>query len=252
MKITPLGVGGAFTKTNYHNNYIFQLGEKYLLVDAGTTLRASLAEAGFHYIDIDYVYISHLHFDHVGGLEEMILQRYWHFENGQHVPLKTKIIVHEKLLHSLRSLLSHSLNTQGQAVEDFCQLVTPKNEGSMFIGNYTFSLFDTTNSHQQGMISSGFTLSWKDANLVYTSDIKKLEQANILSQVDEKTVAIFQDISLTPNEVHATLEEVLNYYPSEVHEKIYGMHYNDHIENFEEVVQQSGIQLVKKQQLIEF
>lgn len=252
MKVTPLGVGGAFTKTNYHNNYIMQLGEKYLLVDAGTTLRTSLIEAGYHYKDIDYVYISHLHFDHVDGLEEMILQRYWNFENGQHVPLKTKIIVHEKLLHSIRSILSHSLSNQGQAVEDFCQLVTPKNEGSMFIDHFTFTLFDTTNLHQQGMISSGFKLSWNGANLVFTSDIKKLDEANILSHVDDNTVAIFQDVSFTSNGVHATLEEVLNYYPQELHGKIYAMHYNDNVEEFEELIQQAKVQLVKKQHVIEF
>lgn len=252
MKITPLGVGGAFTKTNYHNNYIMQLGEKFLLVDAGTTLRTSLIEAGYHYTDIDYVYISHLHFDHVGGLEELILQRYWNFENGLHVPLKTKIIVHDKLLHSLRSILSHSLSSQGKAVEDFCQLITPKNEGSMFIDNFTFSLFDTTNLHQQGMISSGFKLSWKDANFIFTSDIKKLEQGNILSQVDKNTVAIFQDVSFTTNEVHATLDEVLNYYPVELHDKIFAMHYNDNVEEFEEVIQKARVQLVRKQQVLEF
>ena len=252
MKITPLGVGGAFTKTNYHNNYIMQIGEQLLLVDAGTTLRTSLVEAGYHYTDIDYVYISHLHFDHVGGLEEMILQRYWHFEDGKHVPLKTKIIVHEKLSLSLRTLLSQSLNNQGHAVEDFCQFVIPKNEGSMFIGNSTFSLFDTTNFHQEGMISSGFKLSWNGANLVYTSDIKRLDQANIIAQVDEKTVAIFQDVSFTTNGAHATLEEVLNYYPPNMHEKIYAMHYNDNVGDFDEVIQQAKIQLVKRQQVIEF
>nr|WP_106782105.1 MBL fold metallo-hydrolase [Lysinibacillus timonensis] len=252
MKIIPLGVGGAFTKANYHNNYIMQLGEKLLLIDAGTTLRSSLTEAGYQYTDIDYVYISHLHFDHVGGLEEMILQRYWNFKDGQHSPLKTKIIVHEKLLHSLRSLLSHSLGNQGNTVEDFCQIITPKNEGTMFIDHYKFSIFDTTNFHQNGLISSGFKLNWNNANLVYTSDIKQLEAANIVAQVDEETIAIFQDVSFTTNGVHATLTEVLNYYPQETHKLIYAMHYNDNVDDFLQEVQQAGIQLVQKLQLIEF
>ncbi len=102
MKIYPLGVGGAFTKSNYHNNYIIQLDEKYMLIDAGTTLRYSLQEAGFNYSDIHFVFISHLHFDHVGGLEEMVLQRFWRFEEGKHTPLKTTIIIHEKLFNSLK------------------------------------------------------------------------------------------------------------------------------------------------------
>ena len=53
MKIFPLGVGGAFTKSNYHNNYIIELDNKFLLIDAGTTLRNSLPAAGFNYFAID-------------------------------------------------------------------------------------------------------------------------------------------------------------------------------------------------------
>ncbi|CAM5198089.1 Ribonuclease BN (tRNA processing enzyme) OS=Ureibacillus acetophenoni OX=614649 GN=SAMN05877842_12234 PE=4 SV=1 [Ureibacillus acetophenoni] len=96
---------------------------KIIYFVAGTTLRTSLTEAGYRYTDIDFVYISHLHFDHVGGLEEMILQHYPNLKMGSHAPLKTKIIVHEKLFHSLRTLLSQSLNTNGQVVRIFANLL---------------------------------------------------------------------------------------------------------------------------------
>ncbi|CAM5198097.1 Ribonuclease BN (tRNA processing enzyme) OS=Ureibacillus acetophenoni OX=614649 GN=SAMN05877842_12234 PE=4 SV=1 [Ureibacillus acetophenoni] len=122
----------------------------------------------------------------------------------------------------------------------------------MFIEDYTFTVFDTTNAHQEGMISSGFKLGRKDNSLVYTSDIKRLEQANLISHVDDSTVAIFQDVSFTTNGAHATLDEVLNYYPAQLHEKIYAMHYNDNITEFEEFIQQANIQLVKRGKIIEF
>lgn len=252
MKIYPLGVGGAFTKSNYHNNYIIHLAGKCMLIDAGTTLRYSLREAGFNYSDIHFVFISHLHFDHAGGLEEMILQRFWQFEEGKHVPNKTTIIIHEKLLTSLKALLRIGLENQVRTVDDFCDFICLNDEGNYKIENYTFSIFDTSDTHAEGMLSFGFKIEWKDANIVFSSDVKRLEDAHLLRQVNENTVAIFQDVSFTFNGAHATLQEVLDYYPENLHGKIYAMHYNDEVEQFIDKIEQAHIQLVKKQQLIEF
>lgn len=252
MKISPIGVGGAFSQTLYHNNYIMHLDEKLLLIDCGTTLRYSLKEAGYKYADIDYVYISHLHFDHVGGLEEMILQRHWNFENGQLKRKKTTIIVHESLVQSLISLLTPSLVNDGKTVDDYCDIISLKEGEEWAIGKYNFSTFDTTNAHVNGMISSGFKIRWNNRNIVYTADIKNLQKGNILKQVDAETIAIFQDISFTQNNVHSTLDEVLEYYPQNLHNKIYAMHYNDNFEQFEKEIKEANVQIVKLGQSIEF
>ena len=122
MKLIPLGVGGAFTSRFYHNNYIAEIGSKKLLLDAGTTLRTSIKEAGYSYLDIDAVWISHLHSDHVGGLEELILQRYWQVKNGAHFPVKTHIIVHQAIYPLLRQLLFYPLENGGNTIDDFCHL----------------------------------------------------------------------------------------------------------------------------------
>ena len=251
MKICPLGVGGAFTKSNYHNNYIIEADEKFLLIDAGTTLRNSLPASGYDYLNLDYVFISHLHYDHVGGLEELVMTRFWQFKNGQHAPLKTTIIVHDKLASPLKNYLKNSLENQGRAVEDFCDFKVLKDTDIFKIGHYHFTIFDTTNHHVDGLISAGFKLSSEGANIVFSGDMKQLAAANLLRQVDENTVAIFQDISFTFNGVHATLQEVLNYYPISVHEKIYAMHYNDNVEDFKEEIKKANIQVVKKQEVLE-
>lgn len=251
MKICPLGVGGAFTKSNYHNNYIIELDEKFLLIDAGTTLRNSLPAAGFDYLAIDYVFISHLHYDHVGGLEEVVMTRFWQFENGQHSPLKTTVIVHEKLVLPLKSYLRNSLENQGRTVDDFCDFI-PLKDGEVFtIENHTFSVIDTTNFHADGLISAGFKLSSDKANIVFSGDVKNLEPTNLIEHIDGNTVAIFQDVSFTFNGVHATLQEVLAYYPTPLHEKIYAMHYNDNVDDYKEDIKEANIRLVKKQEILE-
>jgi len=72
IKLLFLGTGSAFTvgADNYHSNMLLinEQGDK-LLIDCGSDIRFSLHDQGMSYLDITDIYISHLHSDHVGGLE---------------------------------------------------------------------------------------------------------------------------------------------------------------------------------------
>ena len=72
MKLQFIGTGSAFTVGvgNHQSNMLFKSRTgRTLLLDCGTDVRLSLYELGLIYRDIDDVYISHLHSDHVGGIE---------------------------------------------------------------------------------------------------------------------------------------------------------------------------------------
>ncbi|NJL83212.1 MAG: MBL fold metallo-hydrolase [Chloroflexaceae bacterium] len=77
-KLLFLGSGSAFTvgADNFQSNLLLinDRGNK-LLIDCGSDIRFSLDAAGFSYLDITDIYISHLHADHVGGLEFMGVSR---------------------------------------------------------------------------------------------------------------------------------------------------------------------------------
>jgi ribonuclease BN (tRNA processing enzyme) len=67
-----LGSGSAFTvgANNFQSNMLLVTEDNQkLLIDCGTDIRFSLYSAGLSYLDITDIYISHLHSDHVGGLE---------------------------------------------------------------------------------------------------------------------------------------------------------------------------------------
>lgn len=72
-KLTILGAGSAFTLDDYQTNYL--ITHEYndetinMLVDCGGDARHALNKIGMGYKDITDVYISHLHNDHIGGLE---------------------------------------------------------------------------------------------------------------------------------------------------------------------------------------
>jgi ribonuclease BN (tRNA processing enzyme) len=72
MKLLFLGTGSAFTvgTDNFQSNMLLiaDSGEQ-LLIDCGSDIRWSLHSEGYSYRNITDVYISHLHADHVGGLE---------------------------------------------------------------------------------------------------------------------------------------------------------------------------------------
>lgn len=77
-KIKFLGVGNAFTvpldgdmnSCDWQSNLlVIAESGKMLLLDCGSDARFSLAQAGHSVADIDAVYVSHAHADHIGGLE---------------------------------------------------------------------------------------------------------------------------------------------------------------------------------------
>lgn len=76
MQLLFLGSGSAFTvgEDNYHCNILVTKtdeagGHKRLLLDCGSDIRFALYDAGIVPCEISDIYISHLHSDHVGGLE---------------------------------------------------------------------------------------------------------------------------------------------------------------------------------------
>ena len=90
MKFTFLGSGSAFElgKDNYNSNILIEGGRSTLLFDAGVTIGDALDDAGWEPSGIDYIFISHLHADHVGGLEYIGYKRYFNeFPFGNDSPI---------------------------------------------------------------------------------------------------------------------------------------------------------------------
>lgn len=74
MQLMFLGTGSAFcvTPNNFQSNLLLSSPSgRRLLIDCGSDIRLSLHAVGLNYRDISDIYISHLHADHIGGLEYM-------------------------------------------------------------------------------------------------------------------------------------------------------------------------------------
>jgi ribonuclease BN (tRNA processing enzyme) len=243
IKIYPLGVNGAFTKY-YHNNYVFQLGNnRKLLVDAGTTLRNSLPESGFKETDITDIIITHLHSDHVGGLEEFAQRCKWIYNH------RPNLLIRKDLAGGLSQILSSGLCTDGLKLSDYfnIQYVDYK----FLIEDYRIDLIYTDNLHAENMLSMGLKITdiQEKKNVIFTSDIAKHEKAEFDEYIDQNTTALLHDISLVPNAVHSYIDDVIEYYKDKIElNYIFGMHYQDDA-NLKELKKKYGIEFMERNEV---
>ncbi|PID42084.1 MAG: MBL fold hydrolase [Proteobacteria bacterium] len=102
MKIKFIGVGSAFTTNEYYqsNMLITAPTGKKMLLDCGSDARFSLADAVAGGVDplseLDAIYVSHLHADHIGGLEWVAFSTF--FNPDLHT---LKLFVEESLIEPL-------------------------------------------------------------------------------------------------------------------------------------------------------
>lgn len=85
MKIILLGTGGPRPDPERQGSgLILTDGHAYLLFDAGRGVSSQLVRAGLQPQQIDPIFITHHHFDHIANLGDVILSSW---NNGRTAPL---------------------------------------------------------------------------------------------------------------------------------------------------------------------
>ena len=59
-----------------HSSFLYRFGKVSLLIDCGDGLSSTYKASGFSYDEIDHVFLSHMHSDHVGGFS-LFVQGLW-------------------------------------------------------------------------------------------------------------------------------------------------------------------------------
>jgi ribonuclease Z len=74
MKLTLLGTGTPWPSAERQGSAnLLQIGATNIMFDAGRGATTQLARLGMHPRDIDYIFITHHHFDHIASLDDLLL-----------------------------------------------------------------------------------------------------------------------------------------------------------------------------------
>ncbi len=115
-KLQWLGVGSGLNLSLTNTSFFLRSsGPRLLLIDCGFTVPAALHEAGV-LPQVTDVLITHLHADHIGGLETFAFYHYHVFgHRGAKRPvlhMPSGAMAHEMWEHSLRAGMQHCGNEQ--------------------------------------------------------------------------------------------------------------------------------------------
>jgi len=233
MKLTFLGTGSAFTMQNRQSNLLLESPDgKKLLIDAGTDIRHSLSLLGHNHLDIEGVYISHIHADHVGGLEwfgflSHFDPRYKAKFNGRPLLFVNNGLADDLWSNSLKGGM-RSLQGRIATLDTYFNVNSVANNGHFDWGGTEFQLVQTVHIVDGFSFQPSYGLMFviNGQRCFFTSDTQHAPSQ--LRDFYKMSDIIFNDCetNMFPSGVHAHYKELLTL-PPEIRAKMWLYHYND-------------------------
>lgn len=225
MKITFLGSGSAFCLNNYQSNILIEINNKRLLFDCGSDIRWSLNEQSLSIKDIDAIYISHLHADHIGGLENVAFVNYF---SGRKIELFGNADIIKNLWDKSLSGGLESLQTIDANLYTYFNAEIVFMNGCFEFENQSFKLVQTIHVVADCSIVKSFGLLFEVNNktVFITSDTQYAPSQ--LKDFIKKSDIVFHDCETSDFEsgVHAHYND-LKLLSEELKNKMWLYHYQD-------------------------
>lgn len=212
-----IGCGHSESFDNFNNNALVKSSQGNLLIDAGYTIKNALHAQGMTIKDINAVFITHVHGDHVFGLERLAYESKFRYQT------RIALYYHESLYDELwHQTLKGSMGKHGDgeaSLEDYFDLF-PIASLECEIYSHQFQLFQ--NKHTPGKPSFGININEK---LFFSGDTTAIPEI-----ISDLTFDVgFHDVTLSPfNPVHASINSLIEKYPLDIRKKLYLMSYEDH------------------------
>jgi len=246
LEIAFIGCGTAFGKELYNNNFIIIKDKTHILVDFGMTGPYALTKTtGLKVSDVQNLFITHSHADHIGGLEYMALFNRYISQTLYKKPKLNMLISKEyqKILweRSLRGGMEwNESSDKGVQLtfEDYFNPVRPKlirkeprltmeiNFGGIHLEIFgTNHIPESATSQKEAYVTYGLFI---DNKVLITGDTKFDKE--LLETYGQKSEIIFHDCSFEKNPVHPSLAQ-LKKLPKKLKDKMLLTHYGDNWKN---------------------
>ena len=102
MKLTFVGTGSGKTNlSRYHSSIYIESGGGNLLIDAGDSISRAMMANNIKFNNIQNIYITHNHTDHLGGLASLVMQMRLSNRNQE-----LNVYLHESAVNDILTLLN--------------------------------------------------------------------------------------------------------------------------------------------------
>ncbi len=248
MQATFVGTGDAFSRRFGQTNALIESGAVRMMIDFGHLAPQRLEDLGFSLGELTHVAISHIHADHIGGLEELaFLSRFVHRR-------KIKLLIPRGLTgllwdHSLRGGLEMVADRHGHAKR--CSLETyfeigELDEGWQSVDSLAIRPFHT--DHVPGKDSWGFVVrdEASDERMIFGCDTRIPHPELLAEPLDEDFARgpIFHDCQLGNDgaaPIHVSLAEID--YPPAVQSRVVLVHYCDNVQAHAARIRAAGLKI---------
>lgn len=211
LSLQFLGVGSAIASDLGNSNAVLRYDDApFLLIDCGFDGLPRYQQL-FDQALPSAVFITHCHFDHIGGLEQLYFQ-------ASLSQCRPKIFVPVPIIESLVNILGNACVAEGnETVWDVLDLVSVLD--SFHLNGFKFEILPV--NHHAPRSAYGLLLRGK---FFYSGDTRPIPE--ILNHEIVQGEQIFHDCCLDGNPSHSGLNDIVNVYAQSTLDKIVAYHYH--------------------------
>jgi glyoxylase-like metal-dependent hydrolase (beta-lactamase superfamily II) len=233
MRVFPIGVGTAFGRRFFNTNLIVQFDNgEFLLVDCGITAGGSLETIGMSVLDVKNLFVSHLHADHIGGIEELALKS--KLLLGRKIDLYINQGLVDGLWESIRGGIEHT-QLGRLRMDDYFNVFA--HDDSFVLEGVEFSSRPT--NHVSGMMS--FDLGF--GNLLFTGDTV-FSRDYVVGRMNGFGTVIHDCSFNNVQKVHAYYQDLIE--NRHLFDRLYIIHYEDDVERYRQRMSSADISLCRQ------